>query len=153
MKRSGTALVLLFALFAALAYVAFRVYGERALEARGPDTPVTAVRELVESDNTLVGLLGGIRRVEPIEVVGDTGPAGAGASVSAVVVGGRDSARVYVDLAVEEGRWVPLRSSAVLMDGRRLPPRGSPRPRLEPVPAVRRDRRLLGAGCARRRIV
>ncbi|MGH7544341.1 MAG: hypothetical protein ACREK7_10420 [Gemmatimonadota bacterium] len=137
MKRSGTALVLLFGLFAALAYAVFRVYGERALEARGPDTPVTAVRELVEADNTLVGLLGGIRRVEPIEVVGDTGPEGAGASVSAVVVGGRDSARVYVDLAVEEGRWVPLRTSAVLTDGRRLPPRGSPRPRLEPVPAVR----------------
>jgi hypothetical protein len=137
-KRSGTALVLLFALFGSLAYLVFRVYGGRALEARGPDTPVNAVRELVEADNTLVGLLGGIRRVEPIEVVGDTGPRGSGgASVSAVVVGGRDSARVYVDLAVEAGRWVPVRSSALLMDGRRLPPPGSPRPRLEPVPAGR----------------
>jgi hypothetical protein len=136
-RRSGTALVLLFVVFAALAYVAFRVYGDRALEARGPDTPVTAVRELVEADNTLVGLLGGIRRVEPIEVVGDSGPGGPGASVSALVVGSRDSARVYVDLAVEEGRWVPLRTSAVLMDGRRLPAQGSPRPRLEPMSVVR----------------
>ncbi len=134
MRRSGTALVLLFVLIAAFTYVVFRVYGHRALETRGPDTPVSAVRELVEADNTLVGLLGGIRRIEPIEVVGDSGPDGAGASVSAMVVGGRDSARVYVDLAVENGRWVPLRTSAVLMDGRRLPPEGSPRPRLEPVP-------------------
>ena len=137
MRRSGTALVLLFVVFAALAYVAFRVYGDRALEARGPDTPVTAVRELVEADNTLVGLLGGIRRVEPIEVVGDSGLGGPGASVSALVVGSRDSARVYVDLAVEEGRWVPLRTSAVLMDGRRLPLQSAHRPRLEPVPVVR----------------
>ena len=137
MRRSGTALVLLFIVFAALAYVVFRVYGDRALEARGPDTPVSAVRELVEADNTLVGLLGGIRRIEPIEVVGDGGPEGPGASVSALVVGSRDSARVYVDLAVEEGRWVPLRTSAVLMDGRRLPAQRSPRPRLEPMSVVR----------------
>ncbi len=137
MRRSGTVLVLLFVLFAALTYVVFRVYGGRALKARGPDTPVTAVRELVEADNTLVGLLGGIRQIEPIEVVGDGGSERAGASVSALVVGSRDSARVYVDLALEGGRWVPLRSSAVFADGSRLPPRGAPRPRLEPVPVVR----------------
>lgn len=137
MNRSGTALVLVFVLIAAVAYTVFRLYGNRALEARGPDTPVTAVRELVEADNTLVGLLGGIRRVEPIEVVGDSGPEGAGVSVSAVVVGGRDSARVYVDLAVEDGRWVPVRTSAVLTDGRRLPPRSFPRPRLDPGPTGR----------------
>ena len=137
MGRSGTIVVLLFVLFAGLAYAVFRVYGDRAIEARGPDTPVTAVRELVEADNTLVGVLGGIRRMEPIEVVGDGGPEGPSASVSALVVGSRDSARVYVDLAVEDGRWLPLRTSAVLMDGRRLPPQGSPRPRLEPVPVER----------------
>ena len=137
MRRSGTTLVLLFVLFAALAYLAFRVYGGRALESRGTDTPVTAVRELVEADNTLVGVLGGIRRVEPIEVLGDLASEGAGASVSALVVGGRDSARVYVDLAVEGGRWVPLRSSALLPDGRRFPPEGSPRPLLEPPSAER----------------
>jgi hypothetical protein len=133
-NRSGTALVLLFVVVAGLVYAVFRLYGDRALEARGPDTPVTAVREMVEADNTLVGLLGGIRRVEPIEVVGDNGLEPDGVSVSAVVVGGRDSARVYVDLAVEGGRWVPVRSSAVLAGGRRVPPRSSPRPRLEPLP-------------------
>ena len=137
MNRSGTALVLLFVFIAAVAYAVFRIYGDRALEARGPDTPVTAVRELVEADNTLVGLLGGIRRVEPIEVVGDNRAEGAGVSVSAVVVGSRDSARVYVDLTAEEGRWVPVRTSAVLADGRRLPPRSPSRPRLEPAPAER----------------
>ena len=127
----------MFVFVAALAYTVFRIYGDRALEARGPDTPVTAVRELVEADNTLVGLLGGIRRVEPIEVVGENATEGDGVSVSAVVVGARDSARVYVDLAVEEGRWVPVRTSAVLADGRRLPPRGGARPRLEPAPSGR----------------
>jgi hypothetical protein len=133
-NRSGTALVFLFVVVAGLVYAVFRLYGDRALEARGPDTPVTAVREMVEADNTLVGLLGGIRRVEPIEVVGDNGLEPDGVSVSAVVVGGRDSARVYVDLAVEGGRWVPVRSSAVLAGGRRVPPRSSPPPRLEPLP-------------------
>jgi hypothetical protein len=133
-NRSGTALVFLFVVVAGLVYAVFRLYGDRALQARGPDTPVTAVREMVEADNTLVGLLGGIRRVEPIEVVGDNGLEPDGVSVIAVVVGGRDSARVYVDLAVEGGRWVPVRSSAVLAGGRRVPPRSSPRPRLEPLP-------------------
>jgi hypothetical protein len=133
-NRSGTALVFLFVVVAGLVYAVFRLYGDRALQARGPDTPVTAVREMVEADNTLVGLLGGIRRVEPIEVVGDNGLEPDGVSVIAVVVGGRDSARVYVDLAVEGGRWVPIRSSAVLTGGRRVPPRSSPRPRLEPLP-------------------
>jgi hypothetical protein len=133
-NRSGTALVFLFVVVAGLVYAVFRLYGDRALQARGPDTPVTAVREMVEADNTLVGLLGGIRRVEPIEVVGDNGLEPDGVSVIAVVVGGRDSARVYVDLAVEGGRWVPVRSSAVLAGGRRVPPRSSPPPRLEPLP-------------------
>jgi hypothetical protein len=133
-NRSGTALVFLFVVVAGLVYAVFRLYGDRALQARGPDTPVTAVREMVEADNTLVGLLGGIRRVEPIEVVGDNGLEPDGVSVIAVVVGGRDSARVYVDLAVEGGRWVPIRSSAVLTGGRRVPPRSSPPPRLEPLP-------------------
>lgn len=136
MKRSGTLLVLLFVLFAALAYLAFRIYGDRALEARRPDTPVTAVRELVESDNTLVGLLGGVRRIEPIEVVGENASEGAGASVSAVAVGSRDTARVYVDLNVEEGKWVTLRASAVLPDGRRLPLAGLDPPLLEPTAAA-----------------
>ena len=80
--RSGTWLVLLLAVFAATAFLVFRWYGDRALEARGPDTPFAAARERIEADNTMVGLLGGIRRVEPLEVVG--APAGAGASVSAV---------------------------------------------------------------------
>ncbi|MGH7589232.1 MAG: hypothetical protein ACRELU_11640 [Gemmatimonadota bacterium] len=133
--RTGTWLVLLMALFAGVSFLLFRWHGERSLEARGPETPFRAARELIEADNTLVGLLGGIRRVEPLEVVGVNRPAGA--SVSALAVGSRDSARVYVDLAVEDGRWVPLRTSAVLMDGRRLPPQSFPRPRLEPVPAVR----------------
>jgi hypothetical protein len=131
-KRSGTALVLLFVLFAAFAYVVFRVYGERTLETRGPDTPVTVVRELVQADNTLVGLLGGIRRIEPMEVVGENASKGAGASVSALAVGSRDTARVYVDLSVEEGRWVILRASAVLPDGRRFPLEGLDPPLLEP---------------------
>ena len=128
--RSGTWLVLLLAVFAAAAFLVFRWYGERALEARGPDTPFAAARERIEADNTLVGLLGGMRRVEPLEVVG--APAGAGASVSAVAKGRRDSARIYLDLAIEDGRWKVMRASALLTDGRRLPLEGTERPLLEP---------------------
>lgn len=128
--RSGIRLVLMMALFAAGAFFLFAWYGHRALEARGPDTPFRAAREVIEADNTLVGLLGGIRRVEPLEVVGENGPAGA--SVSALAVGSRDSARVYLDLAVDDDRWKVIRASAWLPDGRRLPLDGAGRPRLEP---------------------
>ncbi|MGH7571223.1 MAG: hypothetical protein ACREMK_05205 [Gemmatimonadota bacterium] len=119
------------ALFAGIAFLLFRWYGERALEARGPDTPFQAAREEIEADNTLVGLLGGIRRVEPVEVVGENRPAGA--SVSALAVGSRDSARVYLDLAVQDDRWTVVRASARLAGGRRLPLEGTGRPRLEPI--------------------
>ncbi len=140
--RSGTWLVLMMALFAALAFLLFRWYGERAVEARGPDTPFQAARERIEADNTLVGLLGGIRLVEPLEVVGENRPAGAAASVSALAVGSRDSARVYLDLDVEDDRWTVIRGSARLADGRRLPLEGTGRPRLEPVsPQEARDAR------------
>ena len=124
---------MLLALFAAGAFVLFRWYGGRALEARGPDTPFAAARERVAADNTLVGLLGGIRRVEPLEVIGENRSTGAGASVSALAVGGRDSARVYLDLIVEDGRWAVVRASARLADGRRLPLDGTQRPVLEPL--------------------
>ncbi|MGH7563882.1 MAG: hypothetical protein ACREK5_05620 [Gemmatimonadota bacterium] len=130
--RSGTWLVLLMALFAGTAFLLFRWYGERALETRGPDTPFQAARERIEADNTLVGFLGGIRRVEPLEVVGENRSTGAAASVSALVVGSRDSARVYLDLAVEDDRWTVVRASARLSDGRRLPLDGTGRPLLEP---------------------
>lgn len=131
--RSGTWLVLIMALFAAMAFLLFRWYGDRALEARGPDSPFEAARERIEADNTLVGLLGGIRRVEPVEVVGENRSNGAGASVSALAVGSRDSARVYLDLAVEGARWTVVRASARLAGGGRLPLAGTGRPRLEPV--------------------
>ncbi|MGH7550546.1 MAG: hypothetical protein ACREK3_07290 [Gemmatimonadota bacterium] len=134
--RSGTWLVLLMALFAATAFLLFRWYGERALEARGPDTPFQAARERIEADNTLVGVLGGIRRVEPLEVVGENRAGGAAASVSALAVGSRDSARVYLDLAVEDDRWTVVRASARLADGRRLPLEGPERPLLEPAHEV-----------------
>lgn len=136
-ERSGSWLVFLLGLFAAAAFLMFRWYGERALEVRGPETPFQAARERIEADNTLVGLLGGIRRVEPLEVVGDSRSTGAGASVSAFAVGSRDSAQVYLDLAVENGRWAVVRASARLPDGRRLPLDGAGRPLLEP--AIPRD--------------
>lgn len=124
--------MLLLALFAATVFLVFRWYGDRALESRGPDTPFAAARERIEADNTLVGLLGGIRGVQPLEVVGDNRSTGAGASVSALAVGSRDSARIYLDLAIEDGRWRVIRGSAWLADGRRLPLEGAGRPSLEP---------------------
>lgn len=132
-SRSGSWLVLLLALFAAGAFVLFRWYGGRALEDRGPDTPFAAARERIAADNTLVGLLGGIRRVEPLKVVGENRAGGAGASVSALAVGSRDTARVYLDLDFETGRWTVVRASARLADGRRLPLDGAGRPVLEPL--------------------
>ena len=67
-RGSGTRLVLVFALLAAAAFVVLRVYGERFAAFRVASTPVAAAREFVSADNTVVGLLGGIREIAVIEV-------------------------------------------------------------------------------------
>lgn len=119
--KSGTRIVLLFVLFAAAAFAAFRIKGGRVMAERPPDTPVTTVRTFVQADNTTVGLVGGIRSVRPLEVHAREEHGVGTSSVSAVVVGARDSGRLLADLEIVDGRWQVVRAAIVLSDGRRLP--------------------------------
>lgn len=116
--RSGTLLVLGFVLFAGVAFGLFRVYGGRAMDERPPDTPLSAVRDFVRADNTAVGILGGIRTIDPIQVRGE-GPSGR--AVSATVIGVRGQARIEATLEERGGRWIVTRAELRLPDGRRLP--------------------------------
>jgi hypothetical protein len=124
--------VLLYALFAAIVFGLFRVYGARVMAGRSPDTPSNAAREFVLADNTVVGLLGGIREVTPIEAVAMNASGAPGVALSARVVGTRDSGRFYADIEQVDGRWVVARASLVLPGGERLPLAGGASPALEP---------------------
>ncbi len=128
--RSGSRIVLLFVAFAALAAGLFEAYSRRALDTREVGTPVTAARAFVSGDNTVVGLLGGVRRLDP-ERVEAAGPRMR--ALVASVVGARDSGRLYADVEFVDHRWEVRRAVFVVSDGTRLPLIGDARPTLEPV--------------------
>lgn len=130
--RSGTKVVLVFALFAALVFGLLRVYGGRVMAGRTPDTPSNAAREFILADNTVVGLLGGIREVAPLEMVAINRPGSPGVALSARVVGARDSGRFYADVEQADGRWRVASASFVHSSGDRLPLAGEGHPALEP---------------------
>ncbi|HUP00772.1 MAG TPA: hypothetical protein VM737_04535 [Gemmatimonadota bacterium] len=127
--RSGTRVVLLFALFAAVAFGLFRLYGQRAMDERPTDTPLSAARDFVRADNTAVGLLGGIREMRPVEMraLGRSRVA-----LSAIVIGARGRARLDADMELEDGRWRIARAALRFPDGRRFPLAGEGSPALEP---------------------
>lgn len=120
--------VLIFVVAAAFAAVmlTYAIRTERTFE---PELPDTAARETLEASNTVVGLLGGIRRVDwrDEREIGREAVA-----MRADVVGARDSGRYYVDLDHRDGHWRVDRAAFVLSDGRRLPIRGERPPALEP---------------------
>ena len=115
------------AAFAALVAILLATYGRRSADLRPADTPVTAAHTFVSSDNTAVGLLGGIRELRPTELQG-AGPAER--ALAATVIGARDSARLFADLAFVDERWEVERALLVMPDGQRLPLAGGGRTRL-----------------------
>lgn len=127
--RSGKRIVFFFAAFAALAAVLFQVYSRHALDTREVPTPVTAARAFVSGDNTVVGLLGGVRDLVP-ERVEAAGPSTR--ALAAAVVGARDSGRLYADVEFVDQRWSVQRAVFVMSDGTLLPLTGDARPTLEP---------------------
>lgn len=129
---SGNRVVLLILLIAAAFAAAMILYATRSGPEAGPLIPETAARELVESNNTVVGSIGAIRRVgwrDEREVGRNE------VGLSAVVFGARDSGRYYADVVLRDERWSVERASFVLPDGRRLPLLGDRPPALEPLAA------------------
>ena len=120
--RTGSRIVLGLALLAGVAVAVLQIYGVRAASRHGPDSATAALRETVQADNTLVGLLGGIRELRVIE---EQERDEASARLEATVVGSRDSGWLVADLSVREGRWRVRSASVTLSDGRRIPIAGS----------------------------
>lgn len=130
--QSGTKLVAVFFALGAVAITLIQLYGDRVMDHREPDSPVVAAREFVSSDNTVVGMLGGVQDVVPTEVkpINQDGPAAS--AIAAQVTGLRQSGVLYADLEVVDDRWAVVRAAFVLSGGERLPLRGDHPPLLEP---------------------
>ena len=128
---SGRRVVWMFFLYAAVVFLVLELYGHHAMRERPPDSPVAAARELVESDNTTVGLLGGVVDVVPLEVEVLAERPRPTQAVEATVLGARDTATLYADVGLDSGRWTVLRAALVLADGTRLPLEGEGRAALE----------------------
>lgn len=120
--RPGSRIVLGLLLFVATVFAVLQVYGGRAASRRAPDSATSALRETVQADNTLVGLLGGIHE---IRVTRERAADDASARVEATIVGRRDSGRLVADLSIREGRWRVTSGSVTLSDGRTVPVAGS----------------------------
>lgn len=121
--RSGSRVVLGLLLLVGAVFVVLQTYGGRALSRRAPDSATAALREAVQADNTVVGLLGGIRELRVVE---ERTPNDVSTRVEGVVLGSRDSGRLIADLTVREGRWRVRSASVTLSDGRRMPIAGIP---------------------------
>jgi hypothetical protein len=116
-----------------VAFLLLRFYGQHVMAGRGPETPISSVREYVLADNTVVGRMGGVREVvmielRPLDTAGDT------VALSAEVVGRAGGGMVFADLARTANRWHVLRASFIAPNGERLPLEGPGRPTLDSGP-------------------
>ncbi len=118
--RSGSRVVLAFVAAAGVALAVFLLYGGRVVDDRAVATPLSAVREAVLADNTVVGRLGPVREVALVEMRPGE-PADSTLALAADVVGARSRGRLYADLERADGRWRVVRASFVTFDGERLP--------------------------------
>lgn len=122
---TGTRVAIGFVLFALAVLVVLLLYGRESLSRREPDSPAAVAREMLQADNTVVGMVGGIRTFEPISVTESTVADSSTALVEARVLGARDSGRLRAELTVAEGRWSMRRASFTLSDGTTIPVAGS----------------------------
>lgn len=111
---------------ATLVFAVFLLYGRRVTRDRPPDSPAAAAEAAVRSDNTVVGLLGGIHSFRPRDIERRGSERFATATIEADVVGARDSGTLRAELRGRDGRWFFADGTLVLSDGRRIPIRGSP---------------------------
>lgn len=111
---------------ATLVFAVFFLYGRQVMRDRPPDSPAVAAEAAVRSDNTAVGLLGGVRSFRPRDVQRQGSEGFATATVEADVVGARDSGTLRAELRGRDGRWFFADGTLVLSDGRSVPIRGSP---------------------------
>lgn len=122
---TGTRVVLGCLLFATVVLAVLSFYGKGSLSRREPDSPAAAARQLVQADNTVVGLVGGISAFEPVEVETWSAAGTASARIEARVIGGSDSGRLVAELAQAMDRWTVRQATFTLSDGTTIPVAGS----------------------------
>jgi hypothetical protein len=121
---AGTRLAIGALLFGLAALGALSFYGRDSLLRREPDSPATVAREMVQADNTVVGLIGAIRSFEPSVTRREVADSSF-ALVEARVLGARDSGHLAAEMAVEAGRWTMRSARFTLSDGTTIPVAGS----------------------------
>ena len=122
---TGTRVASGFLLFALGVLAVLFLYGRGSLNRRGPDSPAAVAREMLQADNTVVGMIGGMREFETLEVTTSAVADSAAARIEARVLGARDSGRLAAELTLEGGRWRMRRASFTLSDGTTIPVAGS----------------------------
>ena len=122
---TGTRVVLGCLLFATVVLAVLSFYGKGSLSRRDPDSPATAARRMVQADNTVVGLIGGISAFEPVEVETWSAAGIAAARIEARVVGATDSGRLVAELEQGPDRWTVRQAKFTLSDGTTIPVAGS----------------------------
>ena len=121
---TGTRAAIACMLFALLVLVGLSLYGRGSLNRRAPDSPAAVAREMLQADNTVVGLIGGLREFETLAVTENAVDSPA-ARLEARVIGARDSGRLTAELTLEDGRWSMRRARFMLSDGTTIPVAGS----------------------------
>ena len=122
---TGTRVAIGFVLFAFGVLAVLFLYGRGSLSRRGPDSPAVVAREMLQADNTVVGMIGGLREFETLEVTTSAANDSPAARIEARVLGARDSGRLTAELTLEDGRWRMRRARIALSDGTTIPVTGS----------------------------
>ena len=121
---TGTRAAIACVLFALAVLVVLSLYGRGSLNRRAPDSPAAVAREMLQADNTVVGIIGGLREFETLSV-SESGVDPPAARLEARVLGARDSGRLTAELTLEDDRWSIQRASFTLSDGTTIPVAGS----------------------------
>ena len=121
---TGTRVAIGFVLFALAVLAVLFLYGRGSLSRRGPDSPAAVAREMLLADNTVIGLIGGIREFETLALT-ESAVDDPAALLEARVLGARDSGRLTAELTLEGGRWSVRRATFALSDGTTIPVAGS----------------------------
>ena len=122
---TGTRVAIGCVLFALAVLIVLALYGRGSLNRRGQDSPAAVAREALQSDNTVVGLIGAIRRFETLSVTKSAVVDSPAALLEARVIGARDSGRLTAELILEDGRWSMSHARFTVSDGTTVPVAGS----------------------------
>ncbi|HJU87729.1 MAG TPA: hypothetical protein VJ788_10200 [Gemmatimonadota bacterium] len=122
---TGTRVAIGFLLFALGVLAILFLYGRGSQARRGPDSPAAVAREMLQADNTVVGMIGGVREFETLALTATAVGDSQAARLEARVLGARDSGRLTAELMVERGRWSMRRARFTLSDGTTIPVAGS----------------------------